>query len=219
MAHSSSSSSISRIDVDKAGALFTPVVKKKPTLSSSDKNFIERAIHHFAGVEGAVRSDIRIRTNTRQSDRTVCMFHGLPAVTIQDIDQLDVLSDRVQNISVDLPEQYIRVELAKKSGNARKKRRRGRANAEHTEWKLDNVSADDQRHVKRVLDAFEDFDELECQLSVEIKHKDGVYELHITPYEPIRFSSLQKLSINHRSLVQQVVLDLPGKKCIVHVAN
>ena len=55
----------------------------------------------------------------------------------------------------------------------------------------DNVSADDQRHVKRVLDAFEDFDELECQLSVEIKHKNGVYELHITPYESIRFSSLQ----------------------------
>ena len=218
MAPSSSSSAISRPDVDKTGALFTPIVKKKPTLSSADKTFIERAIHHFASVEGAVRDSIRIRTNTRQADRTVCMFYGLPTVSVEDIDQLDVLSDRVKNISVDLPEQYIRVELAKKKGTLRKKRRRGRSNADHTAWKLDTVAADDQRHVKRVLDAFEDFDELECQLSVEIKHKDGMYELHITPYEAITFASLQKLGVNHRSLISHIMVDLPAKKCIVHVS-
>ena len=47
----------------------------------------------------------------------MCNIYGLPSVTIEDVNQLDMLSDRVQNVSINLPEQYIRVELSKQDGN------------------------------------------------------------------------------------------------------
>ena len=131
MAHSSSLSSSSSTDLDTARALFAPVVKKSVSLTSNDKMFIEKAVRHFASVEGAVRDQIRIRTTTRHAGRTVCNIYGLPSVSIADVDQLDVLSDRVQNVSINFPEQYIRVELCKDDGNTRKKRRQGVVRSRH----------------------------------------------------------------------------------------
>lgn len=180
--------------------------------------FIEKAVRHFASVEGAVRDQIRIRTTTRHAGRTVCNIYGLPSVSIADVDQLDVLSDRVQNVSINFPEQYIRVELCKDDGNTRKKRRRGRGTVEHTSWKLDNVSSDDRRHVKRILDAVEDFDELECQLTVDVEAIDG-YRLNITPCESIKLTSLQKLARNYRSLITDISFDLPGKRLVLTMST
>lgn len=139
-------------------------------------------------------------------------------VSKEDVDQLDVLSDRVQNVSINLPEQLIRVELEKQDGNARKKRRRGRGTVEHTEWKLDTVSPEDQRHVKRILDAVEDFDELECQLTVDIEPNDG-YQINITPCESIKLNSLQKLARNYRSLITSIQLDFPGKRLVLLIST
>lgn len=204
--------------MDTARALFAPVVKKAISLTSNDKIFIEKAVRHFASVEGAVRDQIRIRTTTRHAGRTVCNIYGLPSVSIADVDQLDVLSDRVQNVSINFPEQYIRVELCKDDGNTRKKRRRGRGTVEHTSWKLDNVSSDDRRHVKRILDAVEDFDELECQLTVDVEAIDG-YRLNITPCEAIKLTSLQKLARNYRSLITDISFDIPGKRLVLTMST
>lgn len=200
-----------------AGALLAPVVTKPRVLSAADKQFIDRAVRHFAEVDGAVREQIRVRTNSRIANKTVCMIFGLPLVELSDLDQLDVLSDRVQKVTIDLPEQYIRVELSKNDPGRGRKRRRGRQTEEHTEWRLDEVSEDHRRHVKRILDAVEDFNELECQLSVDIKHEDAAYRIHITPCEPIKLASLQKLQREHRSLIQGLDIDLPGKKLIINV--
>jgi len=218
MAHSTSLVANSSSALDSARALLTPVVKKTPSLSSADKTFIDKCVRHFASVEGAIRDQIRIRTTTRHAGRTICNVYGLPMVSKEDVDQLDVLSDRVQNVSINLPEQLIRVELEKQDGNARKKRRRGRGTVEHTEWKLDTVSPEDQRHVKRILDAVEDFDELECQLTVDIEPNDG-YQINITPCEPIKLNSLQKLARNYRSLITSIQLDFPGKRLILLIST
>lgn len=192
------------------------MILKPKTLSSGDKQFIDKAIRHFAGVEGAIKDQIRVRTNSRIANKTICMIYGLPIIGVADIDQLDVLSDRVQKVTVDLPEQYVRVELAKAPPRPNK-RRRGRRNEDHTEWCLDNVAEDDRKHVKRILDAVEDFNELECQLDVTIRHEDGAYQLHITPCEPIRLESLKRLQRDHRSLLQDIDIDLPAKKLVVRV--
>ena len=218
MAHSAPFTTSADTHVDTSRTLFAPVIKKKPSLNNADKAFIDKCVRHFATVEGAVRDQIRIRTTTRHAGRTICNVYGLPTVSKEDIDQLDVLSDRVQNVTINLPEQYIRVELCKEEGNARKKRRRGRGTTEHTEWKLDTVASEDRRHVKRILDAVEDFDELECQLTVEIEAGDG-YQLNITPCESIKLTSVQKLARNYRSLIQSVSLDFPGKRLILSIST
>lgn len=217
MAHSAPFATSADSHVDASRTLFAPVIKKKPSLNNADKMFIDKCVRHFATVEGAVRDQIRIRTTTRHAGRTICNVYGLPTVSKEDVDQLDVLSDRVQNVTINLPEQYIRVELCKDEGNVRK-RRRGRGTSEHTEWKLDTVASEHRRHVKRILDAFEDFDELQCQLTVEIEAVDG-YQLHITPCEPIKLTSIQKLARNYRSLIQSVAFDFPGKRLILSITT
>lgn len=219
MAASSAYTSDRSVNLDTARALLAPVITKPPSLSTTDKVFIDKAVRHFASVDGAKREHIRIRTTTRQADRTICNIYGLPSVSMSDIDQLDVLSDRVNNISIELAEQFIRVELANKEGNSRKKRRRGRASLEHTEWNLTAVASDSRRHVKRILDAIEDFDELECQLAVEIKQGDGVYYVHITPCESIRFASMQRLARDYRTLISDITFDIPAKKIILEVTT
>ena len=204
--------------MDSSRALLAPVVKKTPSLSAADKTFIDRVVRHFASVEGAIRDQIRIRTTTRHAGRTMCNIYGLPSVSIEDVNQLDMLSDRVQNVSINLPEQYIRVELSKQDGNARKKRRRGRSSVEHTEWKLDAVSPEHRRSIIRILDALEDFDELECQLTVEIELNDG-YDIQITPCETIKLTSLQKLGRDYRTLITSIQFDIPAKRLVIHAST
>ena len=91
-----------------------------------------------------------------------------------------------------------------------KTKKRGRVASIIYEWNLDNVSEEDRKMVKNILNSFADMDTIECQFHADLKSEPpNYYVVHIMPMDKISYKQLKDIRFSYRTFIENIVFDFP----------
>ncbi len=186
------------------------IIKKKPELESSDQTFIDKLIQYITTMEGA-SNDIKIATNQSFKNKYVVQLTNLPKMKLNDFQNIEMLSPRLKNILVYMVDNKIEIEVWKGDENDKTKKRRRTFNAIY-EWKLENVSNEDRKMVKNILDSFADMETIECQFHADLQSEPpNYYVVRIMPMDKISYMQLKDIRYSYRAFIETIVFDFPKK--------
>ena len=184
------------------------VIKKKPELESSDQTFVDKLIRYITTMEGA-SNDINIRTNQSFKNKYVVQLSNLPKMKLQDFQNIEMLSMRIKNIFLYMSDHKMEIEVWKNKKDIKTKKR-GRVASIIYEWNLDNVSEEDRKMVKNILNSFADMDTIECQFHADLKSEPpNYYVVHIMPMDKISYKQLKDIRFSYRTFIENIVFDFP----------
>ncbi len=184
------------------------IIKKKPELESSDQTFIDKLIQYITTMEGA-SNDIKIATNQSFKNKYVVQLTNLPKMKLNDFQNIEMLSPRLKNILVYMVDNKIEIEVWKGDENDKTKKRRRTFNAIY-EWKLENVSNEDRKMVKNILDSFADMETIECQFHADLQSEPpNYYVVRIMPMDKISYMQLKDIRYSYRAFIETIVFDFP----------
>jgi hypothetical protein len=184
------------------------IMKKKPELESSDQTFVDKLIQYITTIEGA-SNDIKIATNQSFKNKYVVQLSNLPKMKLNDFTNIEMLSMRFKNIYIYMAENRLEIEIWKTEESKKTKKRKLTHGCIY-EWNLENVSAEDKKMVKNILNSFADMETIECQFHADLQSEPpNYYIVRIMPMDKISYFQLKDIRFSYRTFIDNIIFDFP----------
>lgn len=186
----------------------TPQVKIKGTFASEDRRFLEEMCKVIATLDGS--SKMHIRTSQYPS-RIKCVVQEPPELAQTDLKQIELMNNRISEMTMDVKEKTFMVELWKEG--AGKKRRRDEwvdYDGELPKRYIVDAQKEDKPVLENILKTLLGMDNYLCEFEVDIVRREASYDLVIKDIEPVKWSFIRHLHKTYRAFISEIRFDFPN---------
>lgn len=195
-------------------------VKKPVALETSETAFVEKTLHYISSIPGCDKSGLVLSTNTRFPRRFILAIRGMPAMSIEDFQNIRDTNDHIRDIFISTAEEMIRIDVWRtgKEPQRQKKRRRPKESVVTT-CDLSSVDARDRKCLRQLLLRMNAMPEIECQFEVRVDtSQPDYYKLEMQILDRVSLASLEGIVHECRAFCHDIEFDFPHKlmrvKCL-----
>lgn len=186
-------------------------VKRPIALQPEENAFIEKTLHYISSIRGAVANKLILSTNTKYPTRYVVLIRGMPPMTLEDLQNIRDMNEKIRSIKLDMSEETIQVDVwrGEPPKSKRKKRRRDKDVVAAT-YDLSSVDKRDKKCLTMFLYRLNALDDIECQFEVFIDTSNPEwYSVDLRILDNIRLAPLERLMHECRAFCVGFDFDFP----------
>jgi len=186
-------------------------VSKPVALASSEGAFIEKTLHYISSINGCVKSGLILSTNTKFPRRYIIAIRGMPAMTLEDFQNIRDTNDHIRDIVISTAEESIRIDVWRSGRQPdRKKKRKRPKDSVVTSCDLSSVDQRDRKCLRQLLLRLNAMPEIECQFEVRVDTSlPDYYKLDIHMLDRVSLLSLETVLHDCRAFVHGIEFDFP----------
>lgn len=185
---------------------------KRPIALQPDENaFIEKTLHYISGVPGADTKKLVLTTNTKYPTRYVMLIRGMPTVTLEDLQNIRDMNERIRNITICMVDETIRVDVWRHAPPRRRVSKRKREKeVVAAECDLSSVDKRDKKCLQMLLFRLNALDDVECQFGVRVdtSHPEH-YNIDLRIIDELKLHPLENIMHECRSFCMGFDFDFP----------
>ncbi len=195
-------------------------VKKPVALETSESAFVEKTLHYISSIPGCDKSGLVLSTNTRFPRRFILAIRGMPAMTLDDFQNIRDTNDHIRDILISTAEETIRIDVWRAGKEPRRKQKRRRPKESVvTTCDLSSVDKRDRKCLRQLLLRMNAMPEIECQFEVRVDtSQPDYYKLELHVLDRVSLASLESIVHECRAFCHGVEFDFPHKlmrvKCL-----
>tara|TARA_B110000858_G_scaffold195530_1_gene252160 strand:- start:6938 stop:7585 length:648 start_codon:yes stop_codon:yes gene_type:complete len=186
-------------------------VSKPVALQTSENAFIEKTLHYISSIRGCVNSGLVLSTNTRFPRRYILAIRGMPAMSIEDFQNIRDTNDHIRDILISTADELVRIDVWRtgKQPNRKKKRRRPKESVVTT-CDLSSVDQCDRKCLRQLLLRLNAMPEIECQFQVRVDtSQPDFYKLEVHVLDRVSLLSLETILHECRAFCHDIEFDFP----------
>lgn len=188
-------------------------VTKPIALQPDEQAFVEKTLHYISGIKGVIANDLVLSTNTKFPTRYIVMIKGLPLMTMEDFEHIQLMNDNIRSIRIDMACETIQIDVWRVGNRVSKKRKRKRDNHVITsQYDLTSVDRRDRGCLRQLLMRLNALEDIECQfdLSIDTSQPES-YRIDLSIFDTLSIQSLKQVLHECRSFCRAFDMDFPHK--------
>lgn len=185
---------------------------KRPIALQPDENaFIEKTLHYISGIQGADTKKLVLSTNTKYPTRYVMLIRGMPALTLEDLQNIRDMNERIRDITICMADETIRIDVWRQVPPKKRvpKRKRDK-DVVAAECDLSSVDKRDKKCLRMLLYRLNALEDIECQFSVRVdtSHPEH-YQIDLCILDELKLCPLERIMHECRSFCLGFDFDFP----------
>jgi len=189
-------------------------LKKHKGLHDSDSRFVEEVIKVVSSLDGS--SSMKLKLFTKFPTRFTIILCDPPSMSLDDMNQILLMNDKIIHIKVNLQESQLRIEAYKHSETGKKKRKRPVEDMEiPSGYNVSMVNKKDRKHMEGILRSLLGMTTME--FTSEIHATAGYYNLELRDIETMDIEYIVEVSQKYRAFITHIVFDYPQKKMLLKI--
>jgi len=187
------------------------MMKSHKGLNDQDSRFVEEVIKVISSLDGA--SSMKLKIHSKFPTRFTMILCHPPKMTLDDINQILLMNDRIININADLPTGELKIQSFKHRDDSKNKRKRAVAYDDVDlpgDYDLSMVDKRDRKHIEGILKNVLGMTTME--FTSEIKASASYYGLEISDIECLNVEYIASVVQKYRAFVTNSVFDFPQQK-------
>lgn len=195
-------------------------VKKPIALQTSENAFIEKTLHYISSIRGCVKSGLVLSTNTKYPRRYIIVIRGMPAMSIEDFQNIRDTNDSIRDIYISTAEECIRIDVWRVGQKQQRSMKRRRPkNTVVMSCDLSSVDKRDHKCLRQLILRLNAMHEIECQFEVRVDtSQPDYYHLEASILDKISLAALERIMHECRAFCHDIEFDFPHKvlriKCL-----
>ena len=190
-------------------------MKRHKGLSDQDSRFVEEVCKVVSSLDGA--SSMKLKIVSRFPTKFSLTVLNPPVMTLDEVNQISMMNDRILSISVDLNDAALTIEASKYREDIKRKRKRV-AYDEYDipdDYDFSMVDKMDDKHVRGILRNLLGMTSME--FSSTIKPDAESYTLDIEDVETLNVMYIIEVVEKYRAFVTSTVFNFAKKKMVMKV--